>query len=76
LEVARINIKKHNLENKIISLESNLLSCFFEKNFKIFNDSNIKNIIITANLPYIKDLDYMNMDYSVINYEPKIALYG
>ena len=34
-----------------------------------------KDIIITANLPYILDKDYDNMDKSVIKYEPKIALY-
>lgn len=76
LEVSRINIKKYSLENKVSTLESNLLSCFFDNNSKIFTENSIKNLIITANLPYIKDLDYKNMDYSVINYEPKIALYG
>lgn len=77
LEVAKINIKKHSLESKILILESNLLSCFlspFSFGGKGLGIGGF--IIITANLPYIKDWDYNNMDYWVISFEPKIALYG
>jgi methylase of polypeptide subunit release factors len=72
LEVSNINITNHNLENLIITKKSDLLSYFFDNFYKDLKDN---NFIITANLPYIKDLDYKNMDYWVISYEPKIALY-
>ncbi len=67
LDVAKINIKKHDLWDKIDTIKSYLLdNLVFPK---------ADNIIITANLPYIKSWDYENMDKSVIKYEPKIALY-
>jgi release factor glutamine methyltransferase len=70
LEVSRINIKKHDLENDIISFESDLLWIFLEKDFILE-----KNLIITANLPYIKNEDYENMETSVFFFEPNIALF-
>jgi len=67
LEVAKKNIKSHNLENKIELLKSDLLSNInLEKN---------NNYIITANLPYIKNEDFWNMDQEVILHEPSVALY-
>jgi len=71
LEVSKINIKKHWLENKIIQINSDLLDCFFWKNDFILN----KNVIITANLPYIKNEDFENMDKETIKYEPALALF-
>ena len=73
LEVSQINIKNHNLQDKIISIKSNLLN-YLIKNKNLI-EKNTKTLIITANLPYIKNLDFENMDSSVINFEPKIALY-
>ncbi len=71
LKVAKINIKKHNLENKIELLKSDLLE---KINFSTKGFSSIK-YIITANLPYIKNEDFWNMDQEVILYEPAVALY-
>ena len=71
LEVSNINIKNHNLEDKIVQIKWDLLDNFITDTIKLS-----KNVIITANLPYIKDADYENMDSSVIKYEPKLALYG
>lgn len=71
LEVSLINLKKHFLDKKVIQIKSNLLE-------KILQDNEYKitdNIVITANLPYIKNKDYSNMDIETIKYEPKIALY-
>ncbi len=69
LRIAKKNIKIHNLKDKIKLKKWSLLSTINKlKNLE-------KNLIITANLPYIKDKDYINMDKSVIKYEPKIALY-
>lgn len=70
LEVSQINIKKHNLDKKIIQFNSDLLQEILIKNIKLE-----KNVIISANLPYIKDNDFENMDKEVILYEPKMALY-
>ncbi len=70
LEVAEINIKNNNLEGTIKLLESDLLEKILEKNIQN------KQIIITANLPYIKQDDFENMDESVYLNEPKQALYG
>ncbi len=69
LEIAKRNILQHNLEYKIKILNTD----FRKFNFNIFV---WENLIITANLPYIKEWDFKNMDFWVYNFEPKIALYG
>jgi len=79
LEVSKINIKKHNLEDKVIQLHWDLLSSFI----LILNKKSILSplqeggidLIITANLPYIKDWDFENMDEETIKFEPDLALY-
>jgi len=70
IDVAIENIEKH-VPGKIEIMESNLLSA-------IFHDESLKwkKLCITANLPYIKDGDYDNMDESVVRNEPNTALYG
>lgn len=72
LEVAKINIFNLKLENKIDICKSNLLEIFFnqEKNFSLK-----EKLIITANLPYVKNWDFENMSTEVIKFEPKIALF-
>lgn len=72
LEVSKINIKKFNLEKKIKQVKSNLLLKFlsWEEEFDLTN-----NIIITANLPYIKDNDFENIDKTVLDFEPNLALF-
>jgi len=69
LEVSNINIKNHNLDWKISQINSDLLNSIIEIKF-----SN-KNLIITANLPYIKNDDFENMSKETILYEPNIALF-
>lgn len=71
LEVAKKNIKTHNLENKIKLLKSNLLSDLFP----LLAKEGARGWIITANLPYIKNEDFWNMDREVILHEPAVALY-
>lgn len=71
LEVAKKNIKTHNLENKIKLLKSNLLSDLFP----LLAKKGARGWIITANLPYIKNEDFWNMDREVILHEPAVALY-
>ncbi len=78
LEVAKINIKKHNLWDKIKVLESNLLEKLLENNSLFFDERagvRYKNIIITANLPYIKNKDFENMSKETLKYEPNLALF-
>ena len=75
LEVAKINLKKHWLEKKTKLICWNLLDgifTYFKWEKKWFST---KNTIITANLPYIKDNDFKNMDIKTIKYEPEKALY-
>ncbi|MFA5917316.1 MAG: HemK family protein methyltransferase [Candidatus Gracilibacteria bacterium] len=69
LVITKKNIIKYNLDN-IISL--------INVDFRKFDYKKLtgENLIITANLPYIKEGDFENMDFGVYNFEPKIALYG
>lgn len=71
LNISKKNIIKHKLENNIYQIHWNLLNEFLlNKEYEIS-----KNIIITANLPYIKDNDFINIDTETIKYEPALALY-
>jgi len=71
LEVAKKNIKTYNLVDKIKLLKSDLL----EDIFPLLTREGGREWVITANLPYIKNQDYKNMDKEVILHEPAIALY-
>ncbi len=67
MRVARRNIKKHGLENRINLIHSNLL-----KNVDLDYLKN-KEVVVTANLPYIPmDFD----DNPDLKFEPSIALYS
>lgn len=68
LKVASRNAKKHNI--KIDFLKSDLLQVFMK--YDNFDFSG--NILITANLPYIKAGDWENMSEDTIH-EPKKALF-
>ncbi len=69
IEVAKINAKKYNLDQKIKFITGDLEKAISEKIF-----SNSDQIIITANLPYIKNDDYKTLRPNVRKYEPAIAL--
>jgi len=71
LDVSLKNIQNHKLERKIQQLNSDLLSEIAWNTWYKLN----KNIIITANLPYIKDWDFENIDNETMEYEPSLALY-
>jgi len=72
LEVTNKNIIKHSLEKKIKTVKSDLLKKFiWNKDFQIN-----PNLVITANLPYIKTWDHKNMDKETVKFEPDLALYG
>lgn len=70
LEVAKINIKKFWLEEKITLLENDLLG-----NIDFLKNLNFDKFLITANLPYVKDWDFENMSTETVYFEPNIALF-
>ena len=69
IEIAKINSKKYNLNQKIKFVTGDLEKVITKKIFSTFDE-----IIITANLPYIKNNDYKNLSPDIKKYEPKIAL--
>lgn len=70
IEVATMN-RDAFIPGKLEFRESNLLENAFSN-----EQLSWKKLCVTANLPYIKNWDFNNMDRSVIQHEPKIALYG
>lgn len=71
LRVARKNISKHELKNKIKVIHSSLLDFIFKnKNYRL----KTKNLIIIANLPYLSEKIYSVTAPNVKNFEPKSAL--
>ena len=66
LDVAQINIDTHSLTSKIKLIQSDLLENVPDINW---------DLVITANLPYIKDGDHEHMDTKTIKNEPDSALY-
>lgn len=65
LDVAEINIKKYNLQNKIKLIH---------KDFRDLKFDNFLDCVIVANLPYIPNS--RKLPNSVYKYEPHIALFG
>jgi len=74
LEVSKINIEKHWLWDRIEQIHWDLL-LNFSSHITYPKGDWYENLIITANLPYIKDWDFENMDYETIEFEPDLALY-
>ena len=70
LKVAKGNNK--NQGKNIVFLESDLIGIFLEKE-SVFEKN--ANILMTANLPYIKQDDWENMSADTVH-EPKLALFG
>lgn len=71
LDVSKTNIIKHDLEKKIKQIHWDLITDLLWNKEYYLN----KNIIITANLPYIKNDDFSNIDKETIKFEPALALY-
>lgn len=72
LEIAKINLEINNIQEKIELFQSDLLEIFLSWTQKF----ETQNLIITANLPYIKDWDIENMAKEVLENEPHLALFG
>lgn len=72
IAIAKANAKKYNLNKKIKFIEDD-----FEKFLDNLDQKDIytsDEIIITANLPYIKNSAYETLSEDIKKYEPKIAL--
>lgn len=67
LEVARINIDQHCVEDRVEIFQSDLLD-------NVENQD--KYDVITANLPYIGKVTNKFVDHNVDKFEPGLALYG
>lgn len=65
LDVAKINAKKYNLNEKIFFVNSNLFENFFEK-----------VDVLISNPPYINKQDMSTLMKDVVDFEPHNALYG
>jgi len=65
LKYASINKKNNNIIN-VSFIKSNLCSCFGNNSFGL----------ITANLPYVTENEYLTLDDDVKEFEPKLALTG
>lgn len=67
IETAKSNAQKHKMKQKI-----SFLHCDFSEAINKIPDH--KNIIITANLPYISEDSYKTLSPTVKEFEPKLAL--
>lgn len=67
LEVAKRNAEEKRLLSKITFLE-----CDLEQALKKIHAR--EDVIITANLPYVTEEDYMNLKPNVLDFEPRLAL--
>jgi len=68
LVVAEKNAKIHWVEERVELLQWDLFSPLLKQK--------IPHLVITANLPYIKDADFKNIDTKVMAHEPHLALFG
>jgi release factor glutamine methyltransferase len=83
LKVAKLNASFHRVQDKIIFIESDLLSFVPEKKplnknlpAALIPKSNLNIDIIVTNLPYIPTSRIPYLDPSVKDFEPRIALNG
>lgn len=65
LKVARINCRRHGVENQVELLLGNLLEPLPEA-----------VDIIVANLPYVREDEFGDLSPEIVNFEPEIALLG
>lgn len=67
LEVCKINIGQHGLEDKVQAFQSDLL--------EFLEDDEVCDIIV-ANLPYIGEVENRIVEKNVEEFEPNLALFG
>lgn len=66
ISVAKKNIEKYLMQDKITVVNSNLFSSLNDEKFDI----------IVTNPPYISREEFIELDFKVKGYDPNIALYG
>jgi len=71
-----LKVTKKNIEDYKLNIKTHESDLFFYFLYNAYLLEESKKILITANLPYIKNRDFINMDQEVIFYEPSVALYG
>jgi release factor glutamine methyltransferase len=72
LEVAKQNIQLHNVQNSVKALQGDLLDVTPGATPEAIPENSCDFIL--SNPPYISDEEYLKLDKSVRDYEPKIAL--
>lgn len=72
LEVAKQNIQLHNVQNSVKALQGDLLDTAPGATPEAIPENSCDFIL--SNPPYISDEEYLKLDKSVRDYEPKIAL--
>lgn len=73
LEVAERNAARHNVQDRIEFVESNVFDSFQNPKFKIQNP---KFSLIVSNPPYIPQTDELTLQREVRDYEPHKALFS
>jgi release factor glutamine methyltransferase len=68
LTLARINSKKHGVNDRIVFIQGDL--------FQPFSNNNLKLDIIVSNPPYVASEDYDSLPPEVKDFEPRLALDG
>lgn len=69
LEIARENIQRHGLAEKVRLIESDLFAGIDRAKCGAFD-------LIVSNPPYISEVEFAKLDANVRDYEPKTALFG
>ena len=73
LKVAEKNRAFHDLADNIEFFHGDLL---IPPPTPLLQEGGATHLVVTANLPYIKDNDFKNIDDSVNHHEPHLALFG
>ncbi len=76
LKVAQANAKRHDVLHRVAFLEGNLIKPFIALTTNWNEAAKPKELVITANLPYLTLRQWENTDADVKNFEPKTALVG
>lgn len=72
VKVAEKNAEFHNLQDKIEFFHGDLLT---SSSSFLLQEGGTTHLVVTANLPYIKDNDFENIDERVNHHEPHLALF-
>ncbi len=71
LQVAKKNAQRHQVESRLQWIETDLLKSTWSKTVSPLYES---YDVISANLPYVSEADYAELQPEILNFEPKGAL--